>query len=168
MGRYTSEQTISDFATTKVAAAALGRQAETSSSSGQGRTGPPPTATDAEVSTEVRSSIAGANSAQFHLYLSAKARETQRIKGLEQAEKDQAEKEEFKTKVVQNKQQAEERTRKNADKRIKKKRKREQFKIAKKAMKVEPEPEEISSGPVLDEGAPSRATKELDTKKDEK
>lgn len=131
MGRYTSVQALGD----------------PESKMGESKSAPLPKAdikegeslkpADDEKVYNVKSSVAGANSGQFHVYMQSRARETARLQGMEESTKKEQERLEFAEKLERNQREAEERTRKNAEKRKQKKRKREQAKAAQKEMDKE-------------------------------
>ena len=74
----------------------------------------------------VMSSIAGAGSSEFDLYRKARRREQERLEQIERAHALEEERRAFHAKVLRNKLEAEERTRRNAEKRRMKKLKRKQ------------------------------------------
>ena len=69
----------------------------------------------------VTSSCAGAGSSEFHMYINARKRETERIESIETQKKVSEEEREFAEKRLKNKQEADERTKKNSEKRKRKK-----------------------------------------------
>lgn len=69
----------------------------------------------------IMGSCAGAGSGEFDLYRAARKRERDRIRGLEESDRLEKEREELSKKIEMNRIEAEERTRKNAEKRKKKK-----------------------------------------------
>ena len=81
----------------------------------------------------VMGSVAGAGSCEFHKYLDSKKRETRRMLDIETRQKQKDESEEFAGRLEKNKNVAEERTRKNSEKR---KRKKENIKAHQKAAKL--------------------------------
>ena len=109
MPRYTSVQTFSDQNTKVVK---LGESSVSSSSS---------SSEAHEKVWNVRSSNAGAGSSAFHVYRQARSREMNRIGLQEEEEKKQKEREELASKVDANRREADEKTRKNAEKRKKRK-----------------------------------------------
>lgn len=80
-------------------------------------------------------SAAGAGSGEFHMYLGARKREKERIEGMEQQRKLDEEKNSFTLKVEQNRLEAEMRTQRNREKRLKMKER------AKKRQKTGPQSE---------------------------
>jgi hypothetical protein len=89
----------------------------------------------------VKGSSAGASSAAFHVYQQSRNKEKVRIEGMVVAEKEALLTADFNARREQNAREALERTRKNAAKRNKKKRKREEFKHAAKIAKLKGEVE---------------------------
>lgn len=125
MPRYTSLQTFSDQSTKKVQLSSTTKGASSSSSSAPSSSSSSGSSSSA-ASTEdqvfnVRSSNAGASSSAFHVYRQARAREITRIGALEEDDRKQKEREELAGKVEANRIEAEERTKKNAEKRKKRK-----------------------------------------------
>jgi hypothetical protein len=89
----------------------------------------------------VKGSSAGASSAAFHVYQQSRNKEKVRIEGMMVAEKEALLTADFNARREKNAREALERTRKNAAKRNKKKRKREEFKHAAKIAKLKNEVE---------------------------
>lgn len=89
----------------------------------------------------VKGSSAGASSAAFHVYQQSRNKEKVRIESMVVAEKEALLTADFNARREQNAREALERTRKNAAKRNKKKRKREEFKHAAKIAKLKDEVE---------------------------
>jgi hypothetical protein len=109
MPRYTSAQTFSDQNTKVVK---LGESSLTSSSS---------SSEAQEKVWNTRSSNAGAGSSAFHVYRQARSREMNRIELQVEEEKKLKQSEELASKVDANRREADEKTRKNAEKRKKRK-----------------------------------------------
>lgn len=118
MGRYTSVQVYGDHNTKVVSGYKEGAQ-----------TGGKPKIERVDNSTT--GSCAGAGSEQFHLYLSARRRERERLEQIDREETVKEQERLFAEKVAQNKRKADERTHKNAEKRKKKKLKKLMHKKAK-------------------------------------
>jgi hypothetical protein len=76
----------------------------------------------------VSSSIAGSNSSGFDMYRNSRRREQDRLDGIEYQQREEEEREKLLSKVIQNKREADERTRKNAERRKLKKLKKRQGK----------------------------------------
>jgi Protein of unknown function (DUF1168) len=121
MGRYTSVQIYGDQNTKVVSGYKEAPQG--------GSAGARPKIERVDNSTT--GSCAGAGSEQFHLYLSARRREKDRLEQIDREDTIREQERLFAEKVAQNKRKAEERTQKNAEKRKKKKMKKLMHKKAK-------------------------------------
>jgi Protein of unknown function (DUF1168) len=116
MGRYTSVKGFSNERTKLVG----GYVAATGGAEGVGA----PKAPRPDKVENVMGSTAGAGSCEFHLYRAARSREVSRLESLESADALEQERAAFAERVDKNRQEAEERTKRNAEKRKKRKRKK--------------------------------------------
>lgn len=91
-------------------------------------------------------SSAGANSGDFHKYIGARNRERERVEELDKSAQLEEERQAFAAKVLQNKLEADERTRKNAEKRKKKKEKESMRKKMRKTEHPHGSDEQASAG----------------------
>jgi len=119
MGRYSSVQSFTDKKTKVVGGY---KEAEGGAGAGGGggaRPAPPPPRP--EKVDNVSGSSAGAGSCDFHVYRAARNREIVRLEQLESTRAQEAERAEFAARVEENRKEADARTRKNAEKRNKRK-----------------------------------------------
>ncbi len=130
MGRFTSVQTFSDL-NTKVVSGYTGSGPDTGKVGGSGGGGgEKKVRVRAEVVTNIQGSTAGAGSGEFDLYRAARRREQVRLETLATKERSEVEAEIFALQKNKNKREAEDRTDKNRAKRLKKKEKSSQWKVA--------------------------------------
>jgi len=117
MGRYTSVKGFTNEKTKLVG----GYAAAAGGAEGVGA----PKAPRPDKVENVMGSTAGAGSCDFHLYRAARSREVSRLESLESADAIEQERAAFAERVDQNRKEAEERTKRNAEKRKKRKRKKQ-------------------------------------------
>ena len=117
MGRYTSVKGFTNEKTKLVG----GYAAAAGGAEGVGA----PKAPRPDKVENVMGSTAGAGSCDFHLYRAARSREVSRLESLESADAIEQERAAFSERVDQNRKEAEERTKRNAEKRKKRKRKKQ-------------------------------------------
>jgi len=136
MPRYTSVQSLSDT-NTKVVTGYLdgsGTSADGTAGSTQGAgTGISGGAAIIEKVVNYTSSIAGANSSEFHAYLGGKKREIERLEAIDKMQKEQEEATRLADKRELYEKEFEEKTRKNA---LKRKKKKDKMKLHKKLHKT--------------------------------
>ena len=130
MPRYTSVQSLSDT-NTKVVAGYLDSSSSDGNNAGSGGNGTSGGAAIIEKVVNYTSSIAGANSSEFHAYLGGKKREIERLEAIDKMQKEQEAARLLVEKRELYEKEFEEKTRKNAMKRKKKKDKMQQKKIRK-------------------------------------
>lgn len=101
---------------------------------------------ETEKTVNIMGSSAGAGSSEFHLYLNSRKRELARMESIETSLQEEEEKKVFMEKMERNRREAEERTSKNAAKRMKLKEKKKQRKQRFKETKSQNEGEGEDSG----------------------
>ena len=130
MGRYTTVQTFSDQNTKVVAASAITSTNEKIEEKAKKRL-------VVEKVDNVMGSTAGAGSGEFDMYRAARRREMTRLDAIEIQQKADEEARVYAEKVARNKEEADNRTSKNAEKRNKKKMKKLELKRKHKELSSE-------------------------------
>lgn len=161
MGRYTTVQIYSD-SNPSMRSVSYNQSTDTTKTASTASTASTSAATPHETKRLIRpekvdnpsGSTAGAGSGEFHVYRAARARETLRLKTLDEEEKERLEQEQFQKQVWENMSKEQKKTEKRRKKRLREK----NAKLRKKNMKL--------NGIVLDSTAETTTTSNKKNEKD--